>query len=225
MDTSDFISPSTLPKIPPTLNGVNTTSLVARWLLDGTLTDQVSGLTLTRAGTWNTTSYNRIWDFDIQQYVHAFTGANYYTFTPTGFPSGAAAGTIMCWAKFRATDGGVTFGYGSEVSLSARSLLHVSSSGSFSPYGTATSSGISQLSDGLWHHMAGVYNGSTLLLFIDGVLQGTRSDTLTTTLSSGWIGYWSAVSPGYMVGYITDCRCYSVALSSGQILAITKFQA
>lgn len=210
------------PRIPQTLAGINTTGLIARWLLDGSLTDQVSGRPLTRAGTWNTVSNDLRWDSELNQYVTIFTGANYLTFDPTGFPSGAAAGTLCCWAKVRATDNGTIVSYGSNTANgSERDLSVFNSNITFNAYNLAVNAGINPLSDGTWHHFAGVYNGATMQVYVDGLLQGSTSATLATTLSGGYIGRW-ITSNYFFVGGGADVRSYSTALSAAQVLAITQ---
>lgn len=215
------------PRIPQTLGEINSTGLVARWLLDGTLTDQVSSLALTRSGTWNTTSYNVRWDSELNQYVPVFTGTNYYTFSPTGFPSGAAARTFCGWVKYRTATVAyaIPFMYGGSAAqsgflwqLDGSSIVNFNSGSGF------ISSGINPHSDGVWHHLAATYNGSTVAVHIDGILQASGTQTLNTTLTYGAIGDWAL--GGYAhTGYVADIRCYSTALTAAQVLAIASFEA
>jgi hypothetical protein len=88
------------------------------------------------------------------------------------------------------------------------------------------------VNDGQWHHVAAVRgSGSTIELFLDGISQGTSSDTqsggsITTDLRAmgserRWVndGYGTAVQR-YLAGTIDDVRIYGRALSAVEIAAL-----
>jgi len=80
----------------------------------------------------------------------------------------------------------------------------------------------SAINDGAWHHIAGVYDGTTSYIYVDGVL--ANSATRTNNLSRGTdnfdigINYARAI---YFNGSIDDVRVYNRALSAAEILAIS----
>lgn len=210
-------SDTNAPRLPQTLAQMDTTGLVASWLLDGSLTDLVSGRALTRVGTWNATSNNMIWDIELNQYVPVFTGANYYTFPLTEFPANTAAQTLMSWAKARATDQGLVCAYNSHVGG-----MHY---GGLSATGdTSTQTGLNLLSDGTWHHLASVFNGATRNFYVDGVLHYSAAESPTYTYATGAIGAY-VVGNLKLVGYVAGVRCYSSAKTAAEILAIAKREA
>ena len=229
MAINNMFKHSRLSALPPTLAGCDVQGLVARWLLDGSLTDQVSGRALTRVGTWNTTGYNMVWDIELNQFVPVFTGSNYYTFNPAAhsghaaFPSGKSAGTVTCWAKWRATDNATPIAYGAGATDQARGIYVYSSAIQAWYVNGGVSSGINPLSDGTWHHCVFSYNGSTVSNIVDGILQATVSRTLNTALTLGEIGRF--FTGNAMVGYVADCRVYSEALSAARIEAIALGRA
>lgn len=78
------------------------------------------------------------------------------------------------------------------------------------------------LNDGIWHHVAGIHNGSNLYLYVDGVLQDdiqASSGHLATgqTVSIGdWINYGTPGTYSF-IGSIDEVRIYNRVLSSSEI--------
>ncbi len=80
------------------------------------------------------------------------------------------------------------------------------------------------VNDGLWHHLSFVRTGTTLNIYIDGVLSnGTQTGstaldvTSTGALGIGYNGYDSPDDSGYTNGTLDDIRIYSRALSTTEI--------
>ena len=80
------------------------------------------------------------------------------------------------------------------------------------------------VNDGLWHHIAGVYDkgSDALLLYVDGVLVGTgeASGDLNTNSASVYIGENAEQRGKYFNGLIDDVRVYHKGLSLLEILDI-----
>jgi serine/threonine protein kinase/tetratricopeptide (TPR) repeat protein len=75
------------------------------------------------------------------------------------------------------------------------------------------------VNDGCWHHIAGVYDGRTATLYIDGrrdVSAGT-SGRIATNSFNVWIGSNSQRSERALTGRIDDVRIYSYALTPEQV--------
>jgi hypothetical protein len=73
--------------------------------------------------------------------------------------------------------------------------------------------------DGQWHHAAGVYDGQTIWLFVDGRLDVSSPATGRIKLNS-WpvlIGENAEIPTRYWNGWIDDVRIYSSALAESQI--------
>jgi hypothetical protein len=73
--------------------------------------------------------------------------------------------------------------------------------------------------DGRWHHVAGVYDGRTVTMYIDGrrdVSAGTSGRVATNSFNV-WIGSNSQRSERAWNGRIDDVRIYSYALSEDKI--------
>jgi type II secretory pathway pseudopilin PulG len=73
--------------------------------------------------------------------------------------------------------------------------------------------------NGVWHHLAGTYNGSQLKLYVDGVLQATTSYTgaIGTDTSHVCIGEEIEHTDRDYNGVIDDVRIYNRALSADEI--------
>ena len=85
--------------------------------------------------------------------------------------------------------------------------------------GSATESG-SAIPMNQWVHVAGTRSGSTVKVYIDGVLEGTgtNADTGSNALWAG-IGH-KPTSGFYFNGLLDDVRMYDHALSAGEISAL-----
>jgi len=78
--------------------------------------------------------------------------------------------------------------------------------------------GVTTVSAGAWHHVAGIFNGSQMKVFVDGVMDGSLSTTSgpASGTSSFYIGRNSYVySPYYFTGLIDEVRVSAAALYSG----------
>ena len=75
------------------------------------------------------------------------------------------------------------------------------------------------VNDGLWHHVAGVYDGSELLLYIDGVEDNavTSTGTMETNNSAVYIGANAAVAGRNFNGEMNDVYIYDSAKSALEI--------
>lgn len=57
-----------------------------------------------------------------------------------------------------------------------------------------------------WHHLAYVYSGNVITIYLDGVLDGTLSKTFSQAASSLIIGAKSTGAQEYITGYLDDIR-------------------
>ena len=89
------------------------------------------------------------------------------------------------------------------------------------PYGSgAAVMGAASISDGQWHHIAGTWDGTTLRMYVDGVLSGIASFAapLMTTDGPIGIGQYPYTDGGFRLdGSLDDVAIYDHALTSTQI--------
>ena len=78
--------------------------------------------------------------------------------------------------------------------------------------------------DDQWHHLAGVWTGSELQIYLDGGLQGTLAETNSPVNNSRGVEFgrsWGGGTPTrYFHGLIDEVSYYNTALSSNQVNAI-----
>jgi TolA-binding protein len=87
------------------------------------------------------------------------------------------------------------------------------------PWGVSS---ITNLNDGKWHHVVGVFDGSALYLYIDGVLEAAKAAAKSIDISNYdvCIGV-NAQAPGRdWNGLVDDVRIYDYALSQAEIVSV-----
>ncbi|MHC4643152.1 MAG: LamG-like jellyroll fold domain-containing protein [Planctomycetota bacterium] len=82
--------------------------------------------------------------------------------------------------------------------------------------------GTTSVNDGKWHHVAGVFDGKQLYLYIDGVLEAAKSAAKSIDVSSHnvFIGANAQVPGREWNGFIDDVRIYNYALSQAEIVSL-----
>jgi PKD repeat protein len=90
--------------------------------------------------------------------------------------------------------------------------------------------GGSAYNNGVWHHAVGTFNGSTLVLYVDGVAVASRGAVTDNIAYPGYwriggdnLAGWPSRSGNYIAGSIADVAVYPTALASGTVSA--HFQA
>ncbi|MHC4643535.1 MAG: LamG domain-containing protein, partial [Planctomycetota bacterium] len=83
--------------------------------------------------------------------------------------------------------------------------------------------GYKNVNDGKWHHVAGVYDGSEISLYVDGVLDDSlaASGTIDTTTHQVWLGGNVERLGREWNGLLDDVRIYDHALSAAEIAGLT----
>lgn len=89
-----------------------------------------------------------------------------------------------------------------------------------SPYGGLY--GAKSVNDGKWHHVAGVYNGEKMILYVDGEedVSQPASGPIGTNNEPVYIGENVEMTGRFWNGLIDDVRVYNYGLSEGQIKAL-----
>ena len=78
--------------------------------------------------------------------------------------------------------------------------------------------------DGQWHHVAGVYDGQRIALYVDGEFEEsvTASGPVAVNTEPLWLGNNSAARDGYFGGWLADVRLYGCGLTEGEIKALHR---
>ena len=101
--------------------------------------------------------------------------------------------------------------------------LHLNSTGTVDFTCTGTSGGgavsTTSITDGNWHHVAGVYNGTSLKIYIDGVLENQVAATgsISNSIFPVYIGNNSDYTVRFYTGNIDEVRIWNIGRSAEQI--------
>jgi hypothetical protein len=78
--------------------------------------------------------------------------------------------------------------------------------------------------DGQWHHVAGVYDGQRIALYVDGELEEsvTASGPVALNTEPVWLGNNSAARGAYFNGWLADVRLYGCGLTEAEIKALHR---
>ncbi len=87
--------------------------------------------------------------------------------------------------------------------------------------------GKTSIDNGQWHHLAGVYDGGKLKLYVDGKLDGSKNawGSIVTNDYSIYIGNSSQESGRFFDGLIDDVRIYNYALSEDEVKSLYEVAA
>jgi hypothetical protein len=130
--------------------------------------------------------------------------------------------TVMCWFKVAA------FSKTWETILAkgdnSYRLSRGGGTGDATHFGVSGTSadyfnGTTIVTDDQWHHIAGVFNGTQAMIYIDGVLDTAVASTGSINVSSYalYIGENSQATGRHLTGLIDDVRLYNKALSLEEI--------
>ena len=175
---------------------------------DGTLLD----------GTWTNGKISGALDFDGTN-----DGIDFAAIPELDAPS---AFTFAAWIRHDAStqfrsifdkrDAG-TDGYDLYLTNSSRAFIRVN---------TATLTGNAIVADGTWHHVAAVYDGSSMVLYVDGVEDAAAmvSPSAINTTATLRIGHHFSSNDFRFAGTLDDARAYARALSLTEIQTLYDYQ-
>jgi hypothetical protein len=206
------------------------------WKLDessGTSVYDSSGNALTGTATGTTPGSNG--KYGKARTFTADSTNNYVTFgDPTALQITGSAVTLEAWIKTTdtnsAAEGIVTKWETSESGKAAYALMADEySSGQprfyiFTSASTALTA-TTAVNDGRWHHLTGVYDGSNMLLYIDGVLNNSTAKTgnIASTSRSAMLGTLSSAVGGSQAnegfpGNMDEVKIYNYARTQKQVI-------
>ena len=178
--------------------------------------------TLVNAPTWTT---------GIVGGALALNGSSQYLYTANAI-SAPTAYSLEFWFKTTTTSGGRLFGFGNNQTGSSTTddrAVYMTNSGTLT-YGVTngtnkTVTTAAGYNDGSWHFVTATLGASGLLLYVDGVKQG--SDTTTTTAGT-YTGYWrfgydslsgwpGSITSNYFAGTMDEARVVSRQLGDTEI--------
>jgi hypothetical protein len=110
------------------------------------------------------------------------------------------------------------------VATTPFTILHISSNG-YPFFGQRNSSATEDtifysvnICDSQWHQIVGVVDGSSMYIYVDGVLRGSKAKVTGTTTSGQNLVIGGNHLGRYQSCRIASARCYNIALSAAQVL-------
>ncbi len=200
---------------------------------NGTITPGGSGNT--SAGTCTSGTSTEMWNNGAEGKFNAsldFDGSNDYAYMTTAAPlQGGTALTLSAWVKPATLTGNhspVGFfgsasdkGYWFNLPSSGEPQFWISRDGSGQDNAVGS---IGQVTTGVWTHMVGTYDGTTMKIYINGVQAGSAAQSGTihtvTTADAFAIGRLGALSSDYFDGQVDEVRVYNRVLSSSDIQSL-----
>jgi formylglycine-generating enzyme required for sulfatase activity len=137
--------------------------------------------------------------------------------------------TVTAWVKGNVSRESYVLSKGSETPYSVGTRGGTSGQGEFRMRvgssindGKTTQAIATTKADGQWHHIAGVYDGATAKIYVDGELEGQTTQTagLGTVDHPVSIGIRDLDKSGAFAGVIDEVRVYNNALSQAEIQAL-----
>ena len=158
----------------------------------------------------NSSALNPTGPFSVECWIQANSSQNYGNFLIVDHSHGFTDGTGWVLQGLTA-DGTVAFGYGIGGSTG--------DAANFSTVSTTNS-----VLDNRWHHLAGVWTGTQLQIYLDGALQSAMTQTAPPVNNSRAVEIGAAWGGGattrYFHGSIDEVSYYDTALTAGQISGI-----
>lgn len=175
---------------------------------------QTSAGTCTTSGTaWGngaTGKYNSSLNFDGTDDRVSVSSSN-------GIPTGNTPYTISAWIKPTSYGTYGIVGWGNWGTTNQVNAFRLTSTGLINYWwGNDLSVTVSDLTDGNWHNVVALFDGTTRRIYVDGISRG--SDTPTShnaTFADFNIGRTNTTE--YFPGQIDDTTIYNYALTAGQI--------
>ena len=201
-------------------------SNIATYLFDGNCNDET--------GNYNGTPINITYTKGKFDQAAVFNGSNSlsYSTLPTGLKTYKCLVTISCWAKTtNSTEkqlimigDSTKFIYGMNCSGFGMNINNGTTA-----YVLAGTSNI--VTDNIWHHYVGIYDGISSYFYIDGILKATSSVVSTNGLDGNGInglniGCLSTNYPtSYFNGQIDNVRIFNRALNQREVLELYNEQS
>ncbi len=125
--------------------------------------------------------------------------------------------TIEAWVKLngtQATDNGIVSKWGAGLGY----MLYAWPAGYITWQTDGLGDTTAAVAANSWNHIIGAFNGTNRLLYVNGILQSTKSATLSSTTQNLVVGRYQGGN--YLNGTIDEVRIYNRALSPTEILGL-----
>lgn len=190
--------------------------LVSHWAFDDGLGDRLQDKT---ANGFHGTVYGAEWSEGKSSGALSFDGISDFVELLNPQALQPAQFTLSAWVKTDSENGMVfrkrLYGYGLELKA-GKPLFWIYDSAARK----YTASGPVAINDNLWHHVVGVFDGTRLLLSVDGILVGSRYGVLPIYYGSGSIamGRDGDANINFFKGLIDEVRFYDRPFNKQEVI-------
>ena len=147
-----------------------------------------------------------------------FNGSNNYVEgTSSVLPLGNTARTMEAWIKPGVVQNGTIFNWGGSGGVNTRSGILYIGGYLFFVGESNDLQGTIALPVGKWSHVAATFDGATLNIYVNGILDGSAAKTLNTTGTTFRLGVASNNFAEYFNGSIDEVRIWNTALTQAQL--------
>ena len=198
------------------INVSNTTYDRSPYGNDGTLGNMNTGNATKNGSAWVSGKYGYAMEFDgMDDYVDCGTDASLFPVDEL---------TIEAWIKGSAWSATET--NGARIYDDSYRMLNVLSTGKvrFSRFGSSgwgPVDSVTVLNTDQWYHVAGVYDGTNIMTYIDGILDNSTSQSFTSYFDGSCLafigGQHSKVADCWFNGTIDEVKIYKRALTAEEI--------
>jgi len=201
--------------------------LIDWWSGENNGNDIAGGNTLTLEGGAGFTTGEVGQAFNFTNAPNTATGQYAQNTAPTGLPLGNSARTIDLWfntgTNLTASTEAALIEYGAQSAENTFGLIFSGNApGKLYFYGNFDDlAGITTIQPNTWYHAAVTYDGTTVVLYLNGVVEATKTTTsLNTVLDAN--GLTLGLRPGSATwnGQIDEVEIFNQALSQAQIQSI-----
>jgi hypothetical protein len=148
--------------------------------------------------------------------------------TTTGLPTGASPRSVEMWFKTTATTQQALFSYGTFANNEEFGLWLNSGGASMTAWGWSegadkTFTLSAAVNDGKWHQVVDTYNGTSITIYIDGVVVASQAATRNTVIDTTGLGIGEVIPAGdpnsgfSFKGSIDEVSLYTTALTQTDV--------
>ncbi len=196
--------------------------IVSWWKLDG---DQQDSGPAENHGTGGATTKNDADRFGVSggAISPVTVGSGYFKSLANGLPVGNSQRTMMGWFRLDALAGINQYLFGYQFfTTTQHSMLYVQTGTNRLIFNEdinlATITGRTALTTGRWYHAAVTYDGTTVTLYLDGMVEGTATVALSTTADRFYMFKRDTEDPSiYLDGALDDVMVLDNALTQAQV--------
>ncbi len=162
----------------------------------------------------------------------SFDGVNDYVqvLNPTGIPVGSSARSVEAWFKTTSAARQVIFDYGSLGTQQEFGLWINAGGAAMTAWGWGGGNDKSftlaaPVNNGAWHQVVITYDGTTLVLYVDGVALPSQTATRNTSVDAYGFGIGAVINPGdgggnsggFFSGSIDEVALYTTVLDQATV--------